>query len=205
MISIMECVVSLFENVVAENAKIWMSLRELRPDGFYHTFARAGRFTPPREHSSLPLHRSRSATIRRLRDSIDCQQCVLLTGSTRGPEMWTPQPNDSFGEDKCVLMGAVLIKAWDAPDSFKRPKLVWILTVCADRENAFDASHVPLMQSCVDVFSMIVNVMARHPKCITTHSVGAASSGVIHNTSIDVGTSGSPSSPVVHSTSSFNI
>lgn len=163
IISIMECNVSLFENFVSSGTKVWMSLRDLRSGGCYHTFARAGHFNPAREQSSMPLHRTKSATIRRLRDSLDSQQCVLLTGSTKGPELWTPQPNDQFGADKCVLMGAVLIKAWDAADDFNKQRLVWIITVCADREDAFDATHLPLMQSCVDIFSTIANVMARSP------------------------------------------
>jgi hypothetical protein len=163
IINLMETVVSLFE-AATSGKRIWMTLRELRRDHCYHTFARAGRYNAAREQNSLPLHRAKSATIRRLHDSLDNQHCVVMTGSTKSPEMWTPQPNDRFEEDKCVLMGAVLLKVWDPPAGFKRSKLVWIIAVCSDRENAFDASHISLMQACVDVFSMIANVMARSPK-----------------------------------------
>lgn len=163
VITMMESMVGLFENLAPPGTKVWMSLRELRNDDRYHTFARAGRFNPDREHGSVPLHRTQSATMRRLRASLDAQQSVLLTGSAKGPELWTPQPNDSLGEDKCVLMGGTVLHSWDPVAGPTCPKLVWIVTVCADRENAFDASHIPFMQSCVDVFSIIANVLARTP------------------------------------------
>jgi hypothetical protein len=77
--------------------------------------------------------------------------------------MWEVKENDRYGEDKSVMLGAVLTRAWDR-DNMKliNPKLAWIIGVCTDHEYAFNEMHIPSMRQCVDVFSILANIMIRH-------------------------------------------
>jgi hypothetical protein len=151
----------LFEAVAPAGTKVWASLRDRRSDDCYHTFARGGRFNPNREDGSQSLHKDTSKTIKHLKHSYEVdKQCVVITGSSKGPQLWERQPNDALGEDRCVLMGAVMTKSWMS-DQWGERKLAWVLSVCADRDDAFQEEHIPLMQSCVDVFSMVANIMSR--------------------------------------------
>ncbi len=157
IIAMLEHVVRLFEQLVPNHSKVWGSLRVLKEDRHYHTFARAGRFNHARAGTSKPLPKS-AKTVQHLRQNLDSGRCVIITGPSSGPECWTEQPNDDLGEDKCVLMGAVCVRS-----STGKPirQLAWMLGVCADQDDAFDERHVSLMQSCTDSFSSVLNVLVR--------------------------------------------
>jgi hypothetical protein len=163
IVSLLERVVELFEPLVPPGTRVWACIRDRRADDCYYTFARAGRYNPNRAVSSRPLHKNNSRVIQRLKDNFRFNGvCVLITGSTLGPEMWEGKENDRYGEDKSVMLGAVLTKSWDAQKrDWSNPKLAWTIGVCADRENAFSETHIPLMQLCVDMFSLLANVIIR--------------------------------------------
>ena len=162
IISILEDLVRMFELLVAPGTKVWACLRDRRRDDHYHTFARAGRFHPTRAEGTSGMHKDNSITVKRLKESFSGGRCVILTGSTRGPEMWTPQKNDSFGEDKSVLMSAVMAKSWNSSTrNWGDRKLMMILSINADQENTFGERHIPLMQCMTDNFSMMVNTLLR--------------------------------------------
>jgi hypothetical protein len=74
--------------------------------------------------------------------------------------MWEAQENDKSHEDKSVLMSAVMAKSW-VKRSWSNKKMMMILCVCADRDNAFGEKHISLMQSFTDVFFLILNVLVR--------------------------------------------
>jgi hypothetical protein len=90
IVSMLEKVAKLFEFTVPEGVRVWTCIRDRRADDSYHTFARAGRYNPNREVSSKAMHKDASATILRLKDSYKAGTCVLITGSTMGPQMWEP-------------------------------------------------------------------------------------------------------------------
>jgi hypothetical protein len=61
------------------------------------------------------------------------------------------------------MLGAVMTRSWDSDKmDWINPKLAWIIGVCTDHENAFDQQHIPLMRQCVDVFSILANIMIRY-------------------------------------------
>jgi hypothetical protein len=163
IIILLERVAQLFQYLVPPGTRVWACIRDRRADDCYYTFARAGRYNPNRSTTSRPMHKDSSRTIQRLKDSLKFNGvCVLITGSNMGPQMWEPQENDGYGEDKSVMLGAVLTKSWDTQTGdWSNRKLAWIIGVCADTENAFSETHIPLMQCCVDMFSMLANVMIR--------------------------------------------
>ena len=111
LISVLEDIVRIYELIVAPGTEIWACVRDRRSDDCYHTLARAGRFHQARAESTKPMHKEKSVTVRRLKESFSGGRCVIITGSGRGPEMWEPQENDSFGEDRSVLMSAVMAKS----------------------------------------------------------------------------------------------
>jgi hypothetical protein len=150
----------IFLTVVKPGVNIMVTARELRCDGRFHTFARAGEANPCRSQTSKPLGPN-DATIRTLLERLrNNAKCVILTGSVKGELEWTPQPNDQLGEDKSVLMGAVLIKNPEGQE-FSTQHMKWVLCICADRENAFDSACQPLMQVCLDLLSLYANLVAR--------------------------------------------
>lgn len=163
IITLLERVAQLFQLLVPPGTRVWACIRDRRADDCYYTFARAGRYNPNRSISSCPMHKNNSRTIQRLKDSLKFNGvCVLISGSNMGPQMWEPQENDRYGEDKSVMLGAVLTKSWDDQrGDWSNRKLAWIIGICADSENAFSETHIPLMQCCVDMFSMLANVMIR--------------------------------------------
>ncbi|HZQ45639.1 MAG TPA: hypothetical protein VFC07_01395 [Verrucomicrobiae bacterium] len=162
IIAMLEDLVRIGQEYATPRSRVWGSLRLLRSDNFYHTFCRAGSYTPARIVTSTPLHKKEAATIMRLRESLSSGRCVIISGSGKGLEMWTPQPNDRFGDDKCVLMGAIMIKSCEEKTSaYFKHQMIGVITLCADREDAFNESHVPWMQGYVDVFSAMANVLAR--------------------------------------------
>lgn len=163
IIILLERVVQLFQYLVPANTRVWACIRDRRSDDCYHTFARAGRYNPNWSISSRPMHKDKSRTVQRLKDSLKFDGvCVLISGSNMGPQMWETQTNDRYGEDKSVMLGAVLTKSWNSQDRrWSNRKLAWIIGVCADTENAFSEAHIPLMQSCVDIFSILANAMIR--------------------------------------------
>ncbi len=152
--------VDLLKTHVSDDLNVWASLRELRADGKYYTVARVGEgFNPAREKDSTPLQ-ERSTIIQHLRNSYNRQRGVILTGSTREEDLWTPQANDRFGDDKSVLMGAVIVKS--AMDKSPEDRLmVWIISICSDADDVFSSAHLPVMQSITDLFSILANVLAR--------------------------------------------
>ena len=162
VISLLEHMVRLFDSITPSDVKIFASIRDRREDDHYHTFARAGQYNPNRKHKSKPLHKSNSKTLSRLRDSFDSGSCVMITGSTKGPQMWEGQDNDQHGEDKSVLMGAVLSKSLSfESDKPYKSKMAFVIAICANKEDVFSEAHKPLMRACIDVFSMIANSVSR--------------------------------------------
>jgi hypothetical protein len=161
---LLERVVDLFQPFVPEGARIWACLRDRRADNCYYTFERAGTYDKNREISSSPLHKDTSQVVSKLKERYKRDGvCVLITGSTNGPEMWEVKENDRYGEDKSVMLGAVMTRSWGGDEmTWKDPKLAWIIGVCTDHENAFDKKHIHLMRQCVDVFSILANIMIRH-------------------------------------------
>jgi hypothetical protein len=163
IISLLERVAQLFQLFVPPGTRVWACIRDRRSDDCYYTFARAGRYNANRSTTSKPMHKDNSQTIQRLKDSMKFSGiCVIRTGSSMGPQMWESQINDGYAEDKSVLLGAIMTKSWDKnKGDWSNRKLAWIIGVCADQEHAFDEMHIPLMQSCVDMFSMLANVIIR--------------------------------------------
>jgi hypothetical protein len=162
MISILEDVVRIFMMAVAPGAKIWACLRDLRGDSRYHSLVRAGRYTPLRGETSEPMHEKDSITVRRLQESFNSGRCVILTGSSFGPQMWEHQLNDQYGEDKSVMMSAIMAKSWDSDvNNWGRRKIMMILGLNSDQENLFGEQHIPLMQAITDNLSLLVNVLLR--------------------------------------------
>lgn len=163
VIALLHLVAQLFQSLVPPGTRVWACIRDRRADDCYHTFTRAGRYNPNRLISSRPMHKDKSRTIQLLKDSLKFNGvCVLITGSNMGAEMWEPQTNDRYGEDKSVMLGAVLTRSWDSQQKrYSNTKLAWVLGVCADTENTFSEVHIPLMQACVDMFSILANAMIR--------------------------------------------
>jgi hypothetical protein len=163
IVSLLERLVELFQPLVPPGTKVWASIRDRRADDCYHTFARAGLYNQSRKYTSIPLHKDSSRVILKLKDSVDWRgECVMVTGSTMGPEMWEGKKNDLYGEDKSVLLAAVLTRSWHShTGQWTEPKLAWIIGISADRENIFSTLHVSLMKQCVDMFSLLANVMIR--------------------------------------------
>ncbi len=159
--------VDVFKLTVDRDINIWASLRDRRADNRYHTFARMGAFSPSRAEHSHPLHKDTSTTIQKLKLSVANMRCVIITGPDAGPEAWERQPNDALGEDGSVLMGAVMSKYVLAePDGQSKVtgnKLMWVLSLAAHTPKAFGENHVPLMQCCIDTFSLVLNAMLRSP------------------------------------------
>lgn len=153
--------VTIFSDLVPAGTRVWTCMRDRRADDCYHTFERAGRFNMRRVDGTKHMHKDRSMTVRNLKLSYDNGSCVIITGSTRGPTEWQPSSNDELGEDKCVLMGAVMTRSVDGDGNWNNRKLAWILCVNADREDVFTTQHVPLMQCFVDTFSWLANTMIR--------------------------------------------
>jgi hypothetical protein len=150
---------------LAPKAKIFTSLRDLRADGHYHTFERGGHFSAERARHTQPLSRE-SPTVKRLNKFVKALpqaiSCVDLTGPKYKPKRWEPLRNGYLKEDLCVLMGAVVAKSWD-PDKRHANivEMVWLVCVCANQEDAFNESHLPLLKCCVDPLSMLANVLVR--------------------------------------------
>ena len=157
---------TIFASLVPRGTQVFTSLRDRRADDCYHTFGRAGVFAVSRDGGSLPLNKDNSPTVLKLKLSYQEGSCVVLTGSVKGPTEWTPSKNDRLGEDKCVLMGAVMTRSYgpqkDASEGWVNGKLSWIVSVCADRADAFTTQHIPLMQCFVITFSWLANTMIRN-------------------------------------------
>ncbi len=168
IVSLLERMVELFRPFVPDSAKLWSCLRDRRADNCYHTFERAGRFDQNRKVSTSPLHKDNSQVVSNLKKRYKEEGvCVLITGSSCGPEMWEVKENDGYGEDKSVMLGAVLTRSWDSGAmELINPKLAWIIGVCTDHENAFNEMHIPAMRQCVDVFSVLANIMIRYQEDI---------------------------------------
>lgn len=98
--------------------------------------------------------------VRNLLRSFNAGRCVVITGSGQSAEKWERHDNDDFGEDRSVLMGAVMARSWSHPHNFV-DSMMMILYVCADKYDVFQEHHIPLMRSCTDVFSAAMNVMLR--------------------------------------------
>ncbi len=160
-VGLLESLSDVFTELVPSGTKVWACIRERRSDGHYHTWVRSSRCNPTRREFSNPLHKD-SKTVTNLKESYEERlDCVIITGSNN--EDWTPTPNDRFNENLTVLMGAVLSRSYNAAsNTFDDPKLNWILCVNADAIGVFDRSHIPLMKTCNDIFSWILNSFIRH-------------------------------------------
>lgn len=164
IITLLEHMVQLFDSITPDDVKIWACIRDRRADDQYYTFARAGEYNRNRKGDSKPLHKDKSSNINRLKNNMRSGSCVIITGSSFGPNLWEPQKNDKYEEDKSVLMGAVLSKSLQIySEKPQRPKMAFVLAVCANKENVFIEAHKPLMQACVDVFSIVANSITRAP------------------------------------------
>lgn len=162
----LERLAEIFSEVVPPDTKVWTSLRDRRGDNCYHTFERAGRFKVSRAETSKPMHKDKSQTVTWLKNSYHEGSCVFISGSTQGPQRWEKQDNDKYGEDKSILMGAVMTKSpvtRGRDRTWKNPRLTWIIFVNADKEDTFNSTHIPLMRCCVVVFSWLANTMIRSP------------------------------------------
>ena len=169
---LMRLVSDMFSELVPSGTKVWACLRERRSDGKYYTILRAGVYNASRAEHSVPLDKD-SETMKKLRESYaEKKNCVMITGSARRAQEWEKMPNDDLGEDRCILMGAVLSKSWNGYE-FDQPMFNWVLCVCADKDNAFDESHIPLMKFYNDVFSWLINSFIRHDAVLNRNSSGS--------------------------------
>lgn len=160
----LERLAEIFTEVVPANTIVWTALRDRRGDDCYHTFERAGRYKVSRSETSQPMHKDKSHTVTWLKNSYHDGSCVFISGSSQGPQRWQPQSNDKYGEDKSVMMGAVMTKSprrHGKLRGWKNPKLTWVIFVNADKEDTFQPIHIPLMRCCVVVFSWLANSMIR--------------------------------------------
>lgn len=162
----LERLAEVFAEVVPPDTKVWTCLRDRRGDDCYHTFERAGRFKVSRAETSQPMHKDKSQTITWLKNSYHEGSCVFISGSTQGPQRWQKQDNDKYGEDKSIMMGAVMTKSpvtRGRDRTWQNPRLTWIVFVNADKEDTFNPTHIPLMRCCVVAFSWLANTMIRTP------------------------------------------
>lgn len=156
--NVMNSYVGMFQEMAPGGVKVWACLRERRNDDHYHTAIRARNYHRGRGHKSQSLHKE-SETIKSLKQSFDITKtCVYITGA--GKPGWKKQENDALGEDKSVMMGAVLSKSWNGA-SFDKTKLNWVLYVNADHEDVFDQSYVNLMKCFNDTLACILNQLIR--------------------------------------------
>ena len=151
----------IFRIVIPAPHKIWVSIRDRRSDDQYHTWLRHGSFNRNRETKSQPMHKDSHETVRQLKRHYELQrQCVRITG-TDDPA-WQKHDNDELGDDRSVLMGAVMTRSWNSEkDAWEAPCLSLILTVNSHERGVFDPSHVPLLQASIDSFSWLTNIAMR--------------------------------------------
>lgn len=164
IVKLLERTQRIFSLLAPPGAQVWVCLRDLRGDGCYHTFARAGDYDANRERFSKPLDKEKSATAREVRQGYFGGECVVLTGQEAGPHRWDPElPNNSFNEDRCVLMGAIAVKSPSSTpnNEFADEEVAWILGVCSDKEDAFNESHFELMKGCIDTLGIVANLIWR--------------------------------------------
>jgi len=160
IVVLLRSMADMFSKLAPEGTNVWACLRERRTDDHYHTILRAGLFEPTRAEFSTPLSKD-SKTIQNLKYSYEHKMdCVLITGSNRQDQGWEKMRNDEFREDLSVLMGAVLSKSWNGQE-FVDPMLNWVLCICANKENVFNETHIPLMKCCNDIFSWLLNSFIR--------------------------------------------
>lgn len=162
LISLLGTLAALFKLVAPANSNVWVSLRDRRADDSFHTFARAGIYTPNRESSSKPIHKD-SVMLVRLKENYQHNgSFVLLTGSERGPQVWERSENDKYGESKSVLLGGILARSWNSDNvCWENNKLVWILGINSDTKNAFANVNPDLIETCLVALSFIANIIAR--------------------------------------------
>jgi hypothetical protein len=159
MVLLLESMANMFQHLVPRDTKVWACIRERRSDDSYHTWARTSDCNTTRQEFSEPLHKD-SNTIQNLKKSYkEKKDCVLITGSRTVD--WHRMANDDFAEDLSVLMGAVLSKSWTGR-AFDDPKLLWVVCINADREHVFTRDFIPLMKTCNDVLSWILNTFVRY-------------------------------------------
>jgi hypothetical protein len=161
--SILESMVYIFKSLTPPGTRLWSHARERRDDGNFYMIDRAGQYNLKRSLSSDKLSMDKSIIISRLKDNFRYSGIpVLITGSSKGPLMWGFNTNDIYGEDKSVILGAVITRTWNPRcQSWENPKLAWILGISSDRENAFTEIHVQAMKLCIQIFSPFANIKAR--------------------------------------------
>lgn len=157
--TILNTIVDVFNRLLVESgAKVWVSLRDRRADGKFHTFDRAGFYNPNRAGTSQPLEEN-WATIQLLKERFSSGDCVIMTGI--GKKGWHQLQNDGiYEENKSVLMGAVIAKEVKG-DLITNGPLCWVLCVNSATPDIFTASHKRILQGCNDSLSAILNVMLR--------------------------------------------
>jgi len=161
--SILEWMTCIFKSLSPPGTRLWSHARERRDDGNFYMIDRTGEYNLKRSISSDNLRMDKSIIIRRLKDNFRYSGIpVLITGSTKGPLMWELNSNDIYGEDKSVILGAVITRTWNPRlQRWENAKLAWILGISADRENAFTEIHVQVMKLCIKIFSPFANIKAR--------------------------------------------
>lgn len=157
---LLQSISTLFNELAPPGTKVWVALRVRHKNGSFHTALRTSDCDPKREQRSEPLLKDYKiiSTLEATYGNQHHADCVLLTGP--GKPEWQHLKNDDLNENKSVLLGAVFTKYWGR-GGFAQPVLGWLLCVNADRSDAFDDSHKPLMRCCNDVFSWILNELAR--------------------------------------------
>jgi hypothetical protein len=159
-VTLLTSLAGIFRYLVPPHTKVWACIRERHSDDRYYTWVRSSGCNSTRKDFSEPLHKD-STTVQKLRKSYEVDQdCVIITGV--GCDGWTPLKNDGLGENKSVIMSAVLSKSFNPTGLFDDPKLNWLLCVNADRPNVFNESHIPLMKACNDICSWILNTFIRY-------------------------------------------
>jgi hypothetical protein len=154
--------VQLFRLYIPKNIELWASLRVRLADDHFHTLVRRGQFNHNRQESSQPINAQTSQTFQQLHSRCKDGICVLITGANLSRTMWEPQPNDIFGEDSSVLIGAVFSKSWNEQmNCWENKEISWILGISANTVNVFNKTHEPLMQMCTDHFSVLSNEIKR--------------------------------------------
>jgi hypothetical protein len=148
--------VDVFRTLLPEDAQVWVCLRDLRGDGNFWTFERAGKYQLNRDMTTAPMSAD-CEDIKLLREQFSSGNCVIITGE--GKAGWHSQPNDDlYHESKSVIMGAVLVKKMEG-DTVLNDHLRWVLCVNSRKEDIFTNSHKYALQGCNDAFSAIANVM----------------------------------------------
>lgn len=151
-----------FQTKVGNRARVFACLRELCSDEKFHTFDRAGAVDVNRDRNSAAWDKKNHRVYQRLRDRCDKSHCVILsvagTDGFLNTEADQLKDADGFRANECMLTGAVFAKSMIENEN-KNSRMVWIVSVCANRPNAFQESDCEMLRFHVDLFSALLNGM----------------------------------------------